>query len=101
VHIDLWIMSCRVLKRDMEMAMLDALVERARAAGATELVGCYSRTPKNAMVSEHYPALGFERMSPEEDADRSTWRLKLAGYVPRNRHIEVKTPWIETASSSI
>ena len=27
LHIDLWLMSCRVLKRDMEKAMLDFLVE--------------------------------------------------------------------------
>ena len=30
---ELWLMSCRVLKRDMELAMLDALVERARDRG--------------------------------------------------------------------
>ena len=28
LHLDLWLMSCRVLKRDMEFAMLDAVVER-------------------------------------------------------------------------
>ncbi|HEX4565718.1 MAG TPA: HAD-IIIC family phosphatase, partial [Vicinamibacterales bacterium] len=54
VHIDLWIMSCRVLKRDMELAMLDALVDRAGAIDATELLGSYRRTAKNAMVSDHY-----------------------------------------------
>jgi FkbH-like protein len=30
LHIDLWLMSCRVLKRNMEHAMLDALVKKAR-----------------------------------------------------------------------
>src|SRR5581483_11472282 len=33
LHVDLWLMSCRVLKRDMEVAMLDALVSRAAARG--------------------------------------------------------------------
>ena len=39
LHIDLWIMSCRVLKRDMEFAMMDTLVERARKKGITRIVG--------------------------------------------------------------
>ena len=82
-------MSCRVLKRDMELAMLDALVAGARAAGATELRGTYLRTPKNAMVAEHYETLGFAPASPENDADRSAWKLDVTSYSPRNRHIKV------------
>ena len=30
LHIELWLMSCRVLKRDMELAMLDKLVEESK-----------------------------------------------------------------------
>lgn len=30
LHMELWLMSCRVLKRDMEFAMMDELVEKAR-----------------------------------------------------------------------
>jgi FkbH-like protein len=96
VHVDLWIMSCRVLKRDMELAMLDALVERARSIGATAIVGSYIRTPKNGMVADHYPRLGFTRTSPPDDADHSTWRLELSGYTPRNHHIKVSS-WKATA----
>ena len=33
LHIDLWLMSCRVLKRDFELAMFDAFVAAARARG--------------------------------------------------------------------
>ena len=32
LHIILWLMSCRVLKRGMEQAMLDVLVKKAQAA---------------------------------------------------------------------
>ncbi|HEX7838911.1 MAG TPA: HAD-IIIC family phosphatase [Kofleriaceae bacterium] len=92
LHIDLWIMSCRVLKRDMELAMLDALAQRARAAGATELRGSYLPTPKNAMVADHYKTLGFRSV---DDA----WRLDLGDYTLRNRHIKVQESWTETASS--
>ena len=33
LHVELWLMSCRVLKRDMEFAMMDALVEAGREKG--------------------------------------------------------------------
>ena len=63
LHLDLWLMSCRVLKRDMEFAMLDALVERAAMAGVETLLGYYLPTRKNGMVATHYEKLGFMRLS--------------------------------------
>jgi FkbH-like protein len=91
VHIDLWLMSCRVLKRDMELAMLDGLAERARAGGAERLVGYYYRTPKNAMVEDHYARLGFSRESAAEDGSMSVWTLPVGAYSTRNTHIRTAT----------
>jgi FkbH-like protein len=91
LHLDLWIMSCRVLKRDMELAMLDVLVERARAMGAERLVGTYTRTAKNAMVEEHYKTLGFALESKAEDGSKSCWSLPILSYAPRAKHIRIKT----------
>jgi FkbH-like protein len=91
LQIDLWIMSCRVLKRDMELAMLDALVERARALDVEQLRGSYRPTAKNAMVAGHYATLGFERVSGD-DSGATEWTLAVAGYTPRNRHIQTRTP---------
>mgnify|MGYP000037274254 FL=1 len=39
LHIELWLMSCRVLKRDMELAMLDTLVAECRKQGITAICG--------------------------------------------------------------
>ncbi|HEX3695964.1 MAG TPA: HAD-IIIC family phosphatase [Polyangia bacterium] len=89
VHIDLWLMSCRVLKREMELAMLDALVERARTAGATTLRGTYIPTEKNAMVADHYDRLRFTPLPDSDDGPRA-WSLNIAAYEKRNRHISVK-----------
>ena len=61
LELDLWLMSCRVLKRDMEVAMLDALVERAQELGVRTLVGVYKPSKKNGMVADHYDKLGFTR----------------------------------------
>lgn len=87
LHLDLWIMSCRVLKRDMECAMLDTLVQSARALGVLEIRGYYIRTPKNGMVADHYSNLGFEFVSAGADAVDSTWKLDVSSYQPRNKHI--------------
>jgi FkbH-like protein len=90
LHIDLWLMSCRILKRDMELAMLDALVLKAHAAGVDTIYGYYCRTPKNGMAADHYEKLGFTCESRDSAADRSVWRLDLIRYEPKNRHIRVK-----------
>ena len=46
LHMELWLMSCRVLKRDMEFAMMDELVEKAKHSGIKKLVGYYYPTSK-------------------------------------------------------
>jgi len=84
VEIDLWLMSCRVLKREMEWAMLDALVEQCQARGIRRIVGVYIPSKKNGMVAEHYTGLGF---SPAGDADGRFYYEVPRNYVPRTRHI--------------
>ena len=91
LQLDLWIMSCRVLKRDMEIAMLDTLAEHARAAGVEKIVGTYLRTPKNAMVEDHYGKLGFTLESSAEDGSKSVWSLRVATYSPGTKHIRLGT----------
>jgi FkbH-like protein len=87
LHMDLWLMSCRVLKREMEMAMLDVLVERAASNGIETLIGYYYPTAKNKMVEDHYRQLGFSFESTTGEG--SVWSLNVAGYVPRTRHITI------------
>lgn len=89
-HIRLWLMSCRVLKRDMELAMLDELVERCQEAGIEEIYGYYYPTAKNNMVRKFYGELGFEKCS-EDEAGNSVWKLNTAGYEKRNHVIEVES----------
>ena len=86
--IDLWLMSCRVLKRDMECAMLDELVDRCKATGVKTLVGHYLPTEKNKMVKHFYGDMGFELVAENEDGS-SDWKLELADYEKQNKHIKV------------
>jgi len=92
LHIDLWLMSCRVLKRDMELAMLDTLVEHARTANLMTLRGYYLPTSKNAMVADHYEKLGFLNVSVDPDTKNSVWTLDIPSYTPRNQHIRILEP---------
>ena len=91
LHIDLWLMSCRILKRDMELAMLDALVEQAHAAGLDGIIGYFFPTKKNGMVARHYEDMGFQHVSTENNG-ATVWSLDLRDYLPRNRHIQVHAP---------
>lgn len=91
LDIDLWLMSCRVLKRDMELAMLDALVQQACGMGIAVLHGHYLPTKKNAMVQDHYPKLGFEVVSQNPDGS-AIYSLETKGFTPRNTHIKIMEP---------
>lgn len=88
-HIDLWIMSCRVLKRDMECAMFDALIERCTQKGVRELRGYYFPTAKNKMVKDFYGERGFEKIQEDEQGN-AQWRYHIPeDYERQNQAIEV------------
>ena len=86
-HIDLWLMSCRVLKRDMEFAMLDELVSQCKEKGVSEIIGYYFKSAKNNMVSLFYEKFGFEL---KETSDEDTvWKLDISSYENKNKFIGV------------
>jgi len=89
LELDLWLMSCRVLKRDMEQAMLDVLVEKAQAVNIHTLKGFYLPTKKNGMVANHYEKLGFAPVSLDPETNASAWSLDVSSYAARNRHIRI------------
>ena len=57
--IDTWLMSCRVLGRRVENAVLKTIAGYARSHGATALTGSYIPSAKNQMVKDHYQKLCF------------------------------------------
>jgi len=67
-EVDTWLMSCRVLGRQMENFMFDRLIETAQARRIKEILGVFRPTAKNGLVKDHYDRLGFEKVSetPEE-----------------------------------
>ena len=86
-HIDLWLMSCRVLKRDMEFAMLDELVKQCTEKGVSTIVGYYYKSTKNNMVSNLYEKFGFNLL--ERSDEDSVWKLDILDYENKNKFIGV------------
>ena len=89
LHLELWLMSCRVLKRDMEYAMMDSMVQACQSCGIGTMMGYYYPTAKNAMVREFYDMMGFTRIHEAEDGS-TTWQFDIpADYEKKNTVIEV------------
>lgn len=90
LHLELWLMSCRVLKRGMESAMMDEVVFRAKSKGIHKIVGYYYPTAKNGMVKDFYESQGFQKIS-EDDEGRTIWELEISGrYEKKNTIIKRK-----------
>jgi FkbH-like protein len=57
--VNTFLMSCRVLRRGVEDAIVQCIADDAATSGATALRGSYVPTPKNSQVATFYPGLGF------------------------------------------
>lgn len=88
LHLRLWLMSCRVLKRGMEDAMMDAVVADAAARGVKTICGYYYPTAKNAMVKAFYAEMGFAWIKADENGN-TVWNLDVAAYTARHPHMEI------------
>lgn len=81
--IDTFLMSCRVMNRQVEHALTAYLVEGARRAGARRVIGEYIPTAKNKMVARLYDDLGFARLesvSQPEPKDSYLLDLTTGGF---------------------
>jgi len=87
-EIDTWLMSCRVLGRKVEHMVLRQILNHARAAGITKLIGTYRPTEKNKLVVDHYAKLGFAKIE-EDGAGFTRWELLVDGAAPESAPMKV------------
>jgi FkbH-like protein len=87
MHIDTWLMSCRVLKRQVEEEVLNELARLALARGCARLEGIYLPTSKNEMVRDFYSRMGFS-LTRENGTGRE-FELKLDAYRPVPTKIKI------------
>lgn len=86
--IELWLMSCRVLKKNMEYAMLDTLVDECKNRNIETIIGHYYPTAKNGMVKNLFADFGFDKIFESEDGT-TEWKLSVQGYKNKNNVIKV------------
>jgi FkbH-like protein len=91
--VDSWIMSCRVLGRRVEEAILQHLVAEARMMGIGEIIGRYVPTARNELVRDHYSRLGFIQIPAE--SGETVWRLSIEGYCDKDLPMTVDVRRVE------
>jgi len=96
--IDTWLMSCRVLKRQVEEEVLNEIVRLARDRGCTRVIGRYIPSAKNGMVRELYPQMGFEHVR-EESGGTQVYALNVALFEANTTKIKIKREAYATAGS--
>ena len=91
LHIDNFLLSCRVFSRGIERGCLAALVEHAIATGVTAVSGEYRPTAKNGIVGDLYPRYGF-RPVPAEAGDDGVARFRhdLREPLERPAHLQLE-----------
>jgi FkbH-like protein len=87
LEVDTWLMSCRVLKRQVEEEVLNEVVRLANRKGCRTVRGVYLPTAKNKMVRNLFETLGFAVVLDE--AERREFVLDVASQTPRPTHIAI------------
>ena len=87
MKIDTWLMSCRVLKRQVEEEVLNELARLAKWKKCTRLEGIYRPTPKNEMVRDFYGRMGFTLTSESET--KREFELRLESFQPVPTKIKI------------
>jgi FkbH-like protein len=80
LQIDTWVMSCRVLGRTMEEFICNNIVDAARRANCSAVIGRYLPSGKNKLVAALYQCLGFQKIADREG--ETTWRLAIGADTP-------------------
>lgn len=78
-RIDSFLMSCRVIGRGVEEAVLDYVCDRAKDAGCDRVLGEFIPTAKNALVADLFSRTGF---AARADSDGRFWEKSLADFTP-------------------
>lgn len=74
-RLDTFLMSCRVIGRSLEQALISVITDDLRSRGVEVLIGEYIPTAKNEMVANLFPKLGFT--TAEQSLEGSRYTLSI------------------------
>jgi len=97
-RLDTFLLSCRVLKRGVEAALLRGLSQLAVADGAERLEARWVRTRKNASNRHLFRDLGFAVVADDEDAGE--YVLDLRRGLPQAPHVSLELPSSDLAGAA-
>lgn len=80
-------MSCRVMGRKIEDAIIGDVEESARKRGYNKLIGIYRPTEKNKPVKNLYSSLGYKTKRAYEDGE-AEYSIELNNALNRIIHVE-------------
>lgn len=80
-------MSCRVMGRKIEDAIIEDVESSARTHGYGELIGIYKPTEKNKPVEKLYSSLGYKTKRTYDDG-MSEYSIALGTDLKRKIHVE-------------
>ena len=83
MFIENWVMSCRVLKREVENLVINELVRLCQKNDCSVLVGEYIPTKKNVLVKDLYTSLDFKENS------QGVFELEIENYKEKKHHIKI------------
>lgn len=86
--IENFILSCRVIGREVEHAIINFLVSVAQEKQLNSLVGKFKPGVRNQIVANSYQKWGFDLISTT-DREETTWQLKLDGFIELPHSIEI------------
>jgi len=92
-EIDTFLLSCRVMGRYVEDAIIEAVEQRLRENGVNEIYAQYIPTKKNFPVKELFERLGYTLISIKEDGTKD-YKLDLSTF-PNCRKLLAKVIWHE------
>jgi len=87
IRIDTWLMSCRVLKRQVEEEVLNEIARLAKLRNCLRLEALYLPTAKNKMVSDFYSQMGFTLTTTSES--KKEFELQLDTFQPVTTKIKI------------
>ena len=76
--IENWVMSCRVLSRTLEQAMLKKIIYDLKKKNINQIIGYYKPSSKNKLVIDHYKNLNFKIF--KKTKEKTSWVLNLNNY---------------------
>jgi FkbH-like protein len=80
-QIDTFLMSCRIIGRGAEDALVDRILTDAAFEQVDRIQAQYIRTPKNSQVMNFWQQMGFDNIELNENS--SVWQYNLTNFKPK------------------